>query len=317
MHLYLHHVMKRCLHLFALFALLVGTRAPSAQAQSSAPDAWRWLPAERVMPRLLANPLEPATGVYKTLGRPLVEARIGAAWDVVRWEGRRAVWGFDRAAFGLDAFAIMQLDIQRYGSKSPLSFPFGSRKLVNFELETGDYAFGGYLVGEQHYGRVTARYRLHVIHISAHLGDGRYLSGEQAWVDDRAPIYYSRNYGQLTGDFSLPNGIRVYGGLSYITFHSPVGRAVSPWFVSGGIEYRWPRRTLLKPFVAVDLRTFDAERAAGGPVGYQLVAGVRLGQWQGRGLNLVVTHYDGPSWRGQFFDLPISDWHAGFTLDVQ
>ena len=308
--------MPVALRLAAVLACL-GPLAGPARAQ------WTWLPERRLVPALLADPLEPGSGVHKHVGTDRIEARVGVLRDLVRYDGR-PVLGVRRASAGVSGQAVMLLRLRQYGEKSPLAFPFGFRRLVDFPLDTGDYTFGLYASTERDVGRtVTARARLAVVHVSSHLGDGRYDPATDTWRDGREPIDYSRNYFQLLLDGAHgPSGLRAYVAPSVLTYHSPVngpsGAEATPGaFVQGGMEWRGPGfgpRRLLHGFAAADVRTFPRLTGTRARTGASYAAGLRVGAWGRRGLDLQATRYAGASWRGQFYGLAERSWALGFRL---
>ena len=273
-----------------------------------------WLPDRSVIPALLADPLEPASGVMKEVGSNLIEARVGTLRDVLRLDGRR--FGFDALSFGVGGQAIMQLQLRQFGVKSPWQFPFGFRKPVDFPLETGDYSVSGYAAALRRAGPVDLHARLHVVHVSSHLGDGRYDRATGTWRDGRAPIDYSRNYVQIVlGTLHRPSGLRLYVAPAVMGYHSPPGQEKVPGnFVQAGAEWRGQNRGLVHPFAGADVRTFPRLSGTDARTGTSLVAGVRVGTWNRRAFELRVARYAGASWRGQYYGLPERAWSAGFQI---
>lgn len=275
---------------------------------------WTWLPEHPLVPALLADPLEPASGVQKDVGRDRIEARVGVLRDLLRYDGR-PVLGLERFAAGLGGQAVMQLRLRQFGQKSVWEFPWGFRRQVDFPLETGDYSFSGYVSAVRPLGPVEARARLHVVHISAHLGDGRYDAASGTWRDGRTPIEYSRNYVQLVLDAAHgPTGLRAYVAPAYMGYQSPAGgERLLRTFLQAGAEWRGGGGPLY-PFAAADVRTFPRLSGTGARTGTSLVAGVRIGAWDRRALELRVARYAGASWRGQYYGLPEHTWGVGFRV---
>ena len=294
-----------------LFALSLCSIAPAA-GQEKAASVWEWLPDDRLMPRFLADPIDPAYSALKSAGTRSLDARIGRMWDILTWDGTGRVIGMDRVALGLGGAAWLLLEMRSHDKRNPARFPFIFGDQIGFLLMTADYYFGGYVVGERRFGSVTTRYRLHVIHISAHMGDDRYDPQSGQWEDGRAPIDYSRNYAQFTADAALPSGLRAYGSANYVFYQSSFGEHVARWFFSSGVELRRSGRPF-GPFGAIDLRTFGNVR----DVGTNVVLGVRVGDWTEKGLQAQVSRYRGPDWRGQFYGVPApAEWLIGIELDL-
>jgi hypothetical protein len=280
----------------------------------SASAQWTWLPERPVVPALLADPLEPASGVQKDIGSNRIEARVGVLRDLLRHDGRR--FGLDAVALGVGGQAIMQLQWRLLGQKSRWEFPFGFDKQVDFPLETGDYSFSLYGAAMRRAGPVDLHARLHVVHVSAHLGDGRFDAETGTWRDGRAPIDYSRNYLQLALDAQhRATGLRVYIAPAAMGYHSPPGDEPVPrGFLQAGAEWRAQNRGLVRPFAGADVRTFPRLSGTDARTGTSLVAGVRLGAWDRRALELRLARYAGASWRGQYYGLPERAWSVGFRV---
>ena len=288
-----------------LFALLLPVPA-AAQ--------WTWLPEQPLVPALLADPLEPASGVQKDVGSNRIEARVGVLRDLLRYDGRR--FGLDGVAAGVGGQAVMQLQWRLLGQKSPWEFPWGFRKQVDFPLETGDYSFSLYATAARRAGPVDLHVRLHIVHVSAHLGDGRYDRATDTWRDDRAPIDYSRNYLQFALDAEhRATGLRAYVAPAIMGYHSPPGdEPVPKGFLQAGAEWRAHNAGQLHPFAAADVRTFPRLSGTDARTGTSLVAGVRIGAWDRRAIELRVARYAGASWRGQYYGLPEHTWSLGFRI---
>lgn len=274
-----------------------------------------WLPEHRLQRALLADPLEPALAVTKALDSEEIEARVGVLRDLVRAE-TPGVPGVQRAAVGMSGNAVMLLRLRQFGQKSPASFPFFFRKQVDFPLQTGDYSFGGYLALAH---RAPVRglalgSRLHVVHVSSHLGDGRYDTTAQAW-QGRGPVDYSRNYVQFVLDADhAPTGVRVYVAPALLTWAQPVaGERVAGGFVQGGAEIRG-RMGRLRPFAAADVRTFPRLTGTQARTGSSFVAGVRVGGWSERAVDLRITRLAGASWRGQYYGQREASWGVGLRI---
>ena len=295
----------------------------AAAAQPAAAQVVRgldWWPEHRLHRALVADPLEPMTAVTKEATSERIEARLGILRDIVQAEtpGLPTV---RRAAVGLTGNAVMLLRLRQFGSKSPASFPFFFRKQVDFPLETGDYSFGGYLaldhtpVG----GRLNVGTRVQIIHVSSHLGDGRYDTTANVWRG-RGPVDYSRNYVHLVLDADDgPTGVRLYAAPALLTWAAPVaGERVARAFAQGGAEWRGPAlgASALRPFAAVDVRTFPRLTGTRARTASSMVAGVRVGGWRERAVDVRLTRTAGASWRGQFYGLRESAWGIGLRVGV-
>lgn len=306
------------LRALAAAALVLLFAAPSADAQIV--RTLDWWPEHRLHRALVADPLEPMTAVTKEATSERIEARLGMLRDIVQAE-TPGIPTVRRAAFGLSGNAVMLLRLRQFGSKSPSTFPFFFRKQVDFPLETGDYSFGGYLALDHApvAGRVDIGSRVQVVHVSSHLGDGRYDTTANVWRG-RGPVDYSRNYVQLVLDADDgPTGVRVYAAPAVLTWAAPVaGERVARTFLQGGGEWRGPSlgTSGMRPFAAVDVRTFPRLTGTRARTSTSLVAGVRVGGWRERAVDLRLTRTAGASWRGQFYGLREASWGIGLRVGL-
>ncbi len=254
--------------------------------------------------------------VLKALNDASVDVGLGDVWDVLRWEGAERRAGIDRASIGIGAAAVMRFLIRHQRNARFVTLPFGFREITGFDLGSGDYYMGLYLSAERE-GRVRSRARVHLNHVSAHLSDGLYDAEASAWVDGRTPTRYSRESLQLLVDVELPSGLRVYAEGSRLYLHDGLAGRISRWWGRGGLEFRHRTAFPLKPWAALDVRTFDVEEDANGPLGIRLVGGLRLGNWNAGGISAVISHYHGPNWRGQYYNEGTSEWQVGLYTEFR
>lgn len=300
----------------AFGAALAALAVPSTAAQVARDIVW--FPEHRLQRALVADPLEPMLGTTKAIGSNRIEARVGVLRDIVQAQ-TPALPTVERAAIGLSGNAVMLLRLRQFGTKSPATFPFFFRRQVDFPLETGDYSFGGYLALRHRpvAGRVAIGSRLHIVHVSSHLGDGRYDTTSNMWRG-REPVDYSRNYAQLVLDADDgPTGLRLYAAPALLTWAAPVaGEPVARAFVQGGAEWRGKPlgSSGVRPFAAADVRTFPRLQGTRARTGSSLVAGLRVGAWNERAVDVRVTRLAGASWRGQFYGLRESTWGVGLRI---
>ncbi len=302
----------RC-SLVAAVAVLASLAVPGVQAQPwLGPGAW--LPEHRMGRMLLADPLEPWTGVVKSFGNRFVDGRLGIVRDIVRFE-HVALPGVQRAALGASGQAIVQLKVRERERKPWYSFPYFLPRVIDTPLTNGDYGYGGHLVLEHTRGRVLLQTRLEVIHVSSHLGDNYYDTTANRWTH-REPVEYSRNYGRVLLDARhRPSGVRAYGAAALMGYHSPVsGEEIPKSFLQGGAEWRGRLPNGLRPFLGADVRTFPPMSHTKSRTGASYVAGVRFGRWDRRGFELRLSRYNGASWRGQEYGFREALWGIGFRL---
>ena len=254
--------------------------------------------------------------VLKSVNESSVDVSLGDAWDLVRWDGRQRHTGFDRAAFGIGGAAIMQFFIQHNRNVRFVTLPFGFREITGFDLAAGDYYMGMYVAAER-LGRIRSRVRVHLNHVSAHLSDGLFDAETSSWIDGREPRRYSRESLQILVDLEFTSGIRAYVEGSRLFLHDDLDGRISPWWGRAGAEYRHQTTFPVKPWAAFDVRTFDVDEQANGPLGTRLIGGLRLGNWKSRGISAVISYYRGPNWRGQYYNEATREWHVGLYTDFR
>jgi hypothetical protein len=255
-----------------------------------------WLRQGRLLfPPLLAHHVEARMGAMKMHGEDRLRLDIGNTVDLLEFRNGK---GDQLFAVGAEFFTWTSLREERD---------------FHFPVDAVDYLFGVNASWRMHVDEnviTAARFRLS--HISAHLVDGSYDKSTSSWRNDRLPLVYSREYVELIAALEYRNLLRVYAGAQYVYHIDP--RELGRFGLQSGLEifcHDMPAKAI-HPYIAYDFRTVNATAVTGT---HSVQAGVKLGNWRGRGLNIFIAAYSGKSRHGEYYDLDWSYWGPGFTID--
>ncbi len=250
---------------------------------------------------LRTNLGEPDVGVFKFLDGPDMKVSIGNAIDV---------FGFNSENFRLTA----GIDFLAY------AFTTGSQGL-RLQVDALDGFFGGDLSGIYSLNAdARLQARLRILHQSAHMVDGHYLSATNSWLGNRPPVPFTRDFGELTIAPILhhPFGgnLRPYAGLSYATLVRPT--AIRRFAFLAGCEMETDR--LLGPVAGKPTNVFLAYHLdlTGYPAytsTHELLFGVKFGKWFERGVSIYGEYYTGRHIFSEYLDQRLRTFGVGFTVD--
>jgi len=287
-----------------LCALLTCAAAGSpGQTGSPAPsDGFLFLPGGTLFPPLRANYEEPRVGVKKEAGTSRLKLDIGSSIDFFEYRS-------DSSAGRLRAGA----DFFTYALTT-------SAEGLRLQVDAVDGFFGGHVVyappGEE--GRLLLRLRL--LHISGHLIDGHWNHITLEWIDNKLPIPYTRDFGELTGLFTWRGRVAdlsAYTGFSYATLVRP--DQIQRWATLHGFEFHTTGLTgeaAGKPF---SLYAADNLSVTGIPAWYgtnNVEFGVKFGEWDGTGIRLYGSYYHGLQVFSQYYYVRTDEWGLGFAFDA-
>lgn len=273
----------------------------SFSQENSSSTQFIFLPGKLDLPPLTASYQEPRVGLRKEIATSKLKVDIGAALDVL--EFRPSSDSTDRIRFGIDFFTYA-LSTNSEG--------------LRLQIDAVDGYFGGH-VSYVHDRTAASRFalRLRLLHLSAHFLDGHFSNVTQTWKDNRAPIPFTRDFGELVGsnDFQLGKIIgKVYGGFSYATLVRPTN--IKRIEVLAGFELHATTNMVFdKPF---NLYLADHLGLRGIPayIGTNnLEFGVKLGEWYSSGLKIYFSYYNGLEVFSQYYDVRREHWGIGFAFD--
>jgi hypothetical protein len=281
--------------------LLTATLACLVLVPLCASAQFRFLPGGLHFAPLKANLQEARIGVFKFLDKGEMKVDVGNSIDLFGYGAP----GELSVSAGIDFFAY--------------AYTTGAQGL-RLQIDAIDGFFGGNLTlscGGSDSARTSARLRL--LHHSAHLVDGHYSLSQRAWLDGREPVAYTRDFGELVvarTDRSGPVLLRPYAGFSYATLARPA--LVRRFAYLAGVEASTPN--VVGPLWSQPVHLFAAYQATvtgleAYAATHQLQAGVKFGEWYGKGPTIYLGWYHGRHMFAEYFDRSLTTLGAGFTVD--
>lgn len=269
--------------------------------QDEVKGKFEFLPAGLHFAPLKANHQEARIGVFKYFGTANLKVDIGNTIDVFGLTFHSSKMRF---TVGIDFMAYALVT--------------GSQGL-RLQVDALDGFFGGNLSFSKSFDPDRLQARLRILHLSAHLVDGHYSMSLKQWLDNREPIPFTKDFGELLVAHELQPSFgffRYYGGLSYATLARPI--ELERIAFSAGFELatdQWFGKVFDQPTYAFITNHFALN---GNPVytgNNQTQLGVKFGDWHGRGVVLYLAYYNGNNFFSEYFDERVSIVGAGFTVD--
>jgi hypothetical protein len=289
------------MHFLARTLLLLSMLSALALAQPS--GRVTFLPGELATPPLTASYQEPRVGLRKEFATSRLKVDIGASVDVLEYEPNCD--STERIRAGIDFFTYA-LSTNSEG--------------LRLQIDAVDGYFGGHITYRNELtalSRLTLRLRL--LHISAHFLDGHFDKSAQTWKDNRQPIPFTRDFGELVGmyaDMIAPVHVQVYAGFSYATLIRPT--TIKRVEMLGGIELYTPdivAQVFDKPCNLYLAQHFFL-RGIPNYVGTgNTEFGIKLGEWARTGLRIYLSYYNGLDVFSQYYDVRRESWGIGFAFD--
>ncbi len=194
-----------------------------------------------------------------------------------------------------------------------------SYKGNRLQIDALDGFFGGNAAFSKNYenGRFISRFR--IIHNSAHLVDGHYDKELGKWIDDKEPIPFTRDFGEMTLGYQFyPSfgSLRAYGTVAYATLVRP--SEIQKW--SGYFGYEVAFDKIIDKTFNEKTNLFLATQfnLVGSPK-YQLnsnfMGGVKFGEWDGKGLVFYLSYYIGANPFSEYYSERINKFGIGFFVD--
>jgi|GEM_PF-309778 len=274
-------------NIIAMFFLSI-VLSTFAQSQSKLD----WFPSGLNIMPFTANILEARDGVSYLTGADKLRLDIGTSTDIYRLSKDNSV-----LTFGADLFTYTRLR---------------SENNFRFPVETIDYFFGlnsGYKIidGDHQYG-----FRFRFSHISAHLVDGRFDKSSGGWQYNYQPFVYSREFFELLPFYQFDT-FRIYGGMTYLIHVIPDG--IGKEIYQAGFDYYFtffPLKSIV-PFAADDFKLSQIGKYSGDNI---IMAGIKLGKYNGKGFKIFYSYTSGKSIHGEFYNLFESYSSIGFNFDL-
>jgi hypothetical protein len=280
-----------------LLTLLIALHA-RCQSPGESDSTLRLCPPGLQFPPLKASNQEARLGIFAFLGSSNMAVDIGEAAEILQLGLPRSRMTF---ALGMEFFGK--------------AFVTGSQGL-RLQIDAMDGFFGGHLSWSARTDRGLLLGRLRILHQSAHFVDGHYTNGTAA----RAAIPFTRDFGELTLGENLltpSRSARYYAGFSYATLVRPAEVERLAYFA--GIEIAFSK--LLGGVFDGASNLYIAYQVSlnGTPVyagSNEVKAGIKFGEWSGRGVDFYLALYDGRQFFGEYFNERVSTVAAGFMADL-
>jgi hypothetical protein len=285
--------------MLALTTLLTVT-ARGEDSEGDQSSGFVLLPGRILFSPLVANAQEPRTGLRKEIGSSRLKLNIGTTMDILQYTPS----GESVLRLGIEFFTYA-LSTSNQG--------------LRLQIAAVDGFFGGHVTWSPHGDVPGMRLRLRLLHVSAHLIDGSYDTNTGQWRNNRLPIPYTRDFGELVAAYSDQQGsihFRVYSGFSYATLVRPSNLKRLNLIAGGEVRSTGFPGSLLGTQTAVYLAYhFLLSGAPAYAGGNAVEAGVKIGEWTGSGVKLYLSYDHGPEVFSQFYDMRRTAWGLGLAFD--
>ncbi len=260
-----------------------------------------FLPGKLITPPLTASHTEPRVGLRKEIGSSRMKVDIGASVEMLEY--RPGSDSTERVRVGIDFFT--------YALST-------SSEGLRLQIDAVDGFFGGHVT---YVNDIDANrrllVRLRLLHLSAHFLDGHFSNSTQTWKDNRAPIPFTRDYGELLVGLEFGNDrtrFKPYMGFSYATLIRPteIGRIE----FHGGLEARTNTGFLFNEPLNLFISQYFTLRSINKYLGTgNTEAGIKLGDWNSTGLKIYASYFNGLDPFSQYYDIRRENWGLGFAFD--
>jgi len=284
-----------------LIIIITVTLFFSLKAFSQSDYHFIFLPGGLNFMPLKANNQEARLGVLYYPSTTNLKVDIGNTVDLLSFESNDSQ---SRLAAGIEFMAYA------------FSKSYAGKRL---QISAVDGFFGGNLSYSKQFDdtRLLARFR--IIHNSAHLVDGSYDTDHDAWIDGREPIPFTKDFGEITIAHQIyfeTAVLKYYGGLSYATLVRP--DELKKYNFHVGFEVAAPN--IFGKVFNNDANLFLAEHFfLDGTAKYtgsnQLMAGMKFGDWNKKGIVIYASYYTGRDMFSSYYDRKISKFGVGFSVD--
>jgi hypothetical protein len=290
--------MKKTTVLRGILLAIIFARCPALSlehADSASGNQLSFVPYGLLFKPLVANTYEPRDGILAEVGKNRLRLDIGNSTDLLQY---RFAEDTSLLTMGADFFTYTLL-------RGEHNF--------HFPVDASDYFFGINFNYKKALSTGIVSSRLRISHISSHFVDGHYDNNVGEWKDSRPPVVYSREF--LDGvvalePSSLNNNARIYIGLTYLFHVDP--KNLTRFIADAGLEYHTKVWNNVYTYVAYQATVL---KIVGTSVRHNIQAGGKIGEWEGRGLNLYASYFSGYSIHGEYFNLKDNYFALGFLID--
>lgn len=198
-----------------------------------------------------------------------------------------------------------------------LATSYSDRRL---QIDAADGFFGGHLTYSKNLVNGRALVRFRIIHNSAHLVDGHYDLSTSRWINNREPLPFTRDFGELTAarELKLQSWLlRFYSSIDYAAFIRP--DEIQRYSFASGFELSSDK--LINSFMSHPVNVFIAYHFVllGTPVytgNNNLMIGLKFGNWYKKGIVFYMSYYSGNNIFHEYFKNRMSRLSLGFYIDL-
>lgn len=283
---------------FFLF-LIITPALTFLKAQNADADNFEFLPGGMNFLPLKANHQEARIGVLYHTATTNLKVDIGNNIDLLAYE-----WDDSKLSTGIEFMAYA------------LSTSYKGNRL---QIDAVDGFFGGNISFTKKINKNKLAARLRIIHNSAHFVDGHYDLSTHQWIDGREPIPYTEDFGELTAAHVINESafyLRYYGGFSYSTLVRPSD--LKRYNFHAGFEFVLPDALgkIDEKDCGIFLANFTGSQGSNKyQLNQQTMLGVKLGNWEEKGILFYLSYYSGGDIFGAYYDRKISKFGIGFSVD--
>lgn len=258
-----------------------------------------FLPSGLHMQPLKAHVKEPRMGILYNPENGQLKLDIGNSIDLLKFRS-----GNSAVTFGAE-FNAYAHSVNYRGNR--------------LQIDALDGFFGGNVVFSNSAETSVFYTRMRIIHNSAHFVDGHFDKETNSWKEDQAPIAFTRDFGELMFLYELKfdkSAVKIYSGPVYATLVRPV--EIKKWSFDAGWEYSITN--LIGTIFGKDENLFAAHHFElfGAPVYHgnnNIVLGMKLGVWTGKGVTLYLNYYSGQNLFNEYYKMRVKKFGIGFNID--
>ncbi len=275
--------------------IATATAFSEAQSDSASGNQFSFVPYGLLFKPLVADTYEPRDGILSEIGKNSLRLDIGNSIDLLQYRFNN---DSSLLTMGADFFTYTLLR---------------GEKDFHFPVDASDYFFGINFNYKKFLAEGVLSSRLRISHISSHFVDGHYDNTLQEWKDSQPPRVYSREFFDGVVAFepsSITDNARIYVGGTYLYHVDPPDLA--RFMGDAGLEYHskmWNNVFAYGAYQATVLKILETS------VRHNVQLGMKIGNWEGRGLNLYGSYFSGYSIHGQYFDVKDNYFALGFLIE--
>ncbi|MBL7129216.1 MAG: DUF1207 domain-containing protein [Ignavibacteria bacterium] len=247
---------------------------------------------ERVFEPTRASVFEPRVGFLKNVNDKNLRLDIGVGIDLIGLNKDDAQY-----SFGVDAFTFSNLK-----SESNFKFP----------VDAIDYFFGvNFNYKRPLSNDLFVSSRLRISHISSHLQDGHvYERADTIFT----PFTYSREFIDIAVVLDKLFDRTLIKNLFAVNFlFSSIPDDFALFSFQYGIEVQYYAHEFLSLYFSNDIKLATVSDKTN--LNENLEMGIRIGEYNSRGVNLFFSYYDGQDYKGQYYNRYLNYKAIGMCVD--